>query len=139
MALSVRAALPPDVCLLSVPSVCNSWLRRHGLIVVVVRCWVHGRCVSVAVCCYSLGTALTQSHTRTPRRRTDTAYGKIGLGICYDMRFAHMALLYGQLGCKLIVYPGAFNTTTGPAHWELLLRSRALDSQVGRETRGACL
>ena len=55
---------------------------------------------------------------------------KIGLGICYDMRFAHLSLLYGQLGCKMIVFPGAFNTTTGPSHWELLLRARAIDSQV---------
>ncbi len=60
----------------------------------------------------------------------DTVYGKIGLGICYDMRFAHMTLLYAQQGCRMVVFPGAFNTTTGPAHWELLLRSRALDSQV---------
>ena len=46
------------------------------------------------------------------------------------MRFAHFTLLYGQLGCKMVVFPGAFNTTTGPLHWELLLRARALDSQV---------
>lgn len=34
------------------------------------------------------------------------------------------------LGCKLLIYPGAFNMTTGPAHWELLLRGRAVDNQV---------
>lgn len=33
-------------------------------------------------------------------------------------------------GCQLLVYPGAFNTTTGPAHWELLQRGRAVDNQV---------
>ena len=33
-------------------------------------------------------------------------------------------------GCKLLVYPGAFNMTTGPAHWELLQRGRAVDNQV---------
>lgn len=33
-------------------------------------------------------------------------------------------------GASMIVYPGAFNTTTGPAHWELLLRARAVDNQV---------
>ncbi len=60
----------------------------------------------------------------------DTEYGKIGLGICYDLRFCHLSLLMGQLGCRLLVFPGAFNTTTGPPHWELLLRARALDSQV---------
>ena len=34
-----------------------------------------------------------------------------------------------EAGCKLLVYPGAFNTTTGPAHWELLQRGRAVDNQ----------
>ena len=33
-------------------------------------------------------------------------------------------------GCKLLLYPGCFNTTTGPAHWELLLRGRAVDNQL---------
>lgn len=55
---------------------------------------------------------------------------KIGIGICYDMRFAEMAQLYAHAGCKLLIYPGAFNMTTGPAHWELLQKCRALDNQV---------
>uniref|UniRef100_A0A8C3J9A5 omega-amidase n=1 Tax=Calidris pygmaea TaxID=425635 RepID=A0A8C3J9A5_9CHAR len=60
----------------------------------------------------------------------DTPYCKVGLGICYDMRFAEMAQVYGQKGCQLLIYPGAFNMTTGPAHWELLQRGRAVDNQV---------
>ncbi|XP_044298672.1 omega-amidase NIT2 [Varanus komodoensis] len=60
----------------------------------------------------------------------DTPYCKIGLGICYDMRFAELAQIYAQKGCQLLVYPGAFNLTTGPAHWELLQRGRAVDNQV---------
>jgi omega-amidase len=63
-------------------------------------------------------------------RGIDTVYGKIGLGICYDLRFAHLSLLYAAKGCSMLVFPGAFNTTTGPLHWELLIRARALDSQV---------
>lgn len=55
---------------------------------------------------------------------------KIGVGICYDIRFAEMGLVYRDIGCQLLVYPGAFNMTTGPAHWEALSRSRALDNQV---------
>ena len=55
---------------------------------------------------------------------------KVGLGICYDMRFPELALLYARQGCKMLCYPGAFNMTTGPAHWELLLKSRALDNQL---------
>jgi len=59
-----------------------------------------------------------------------TPWCDIGVGICYDIRFAELAQLYAQRGCKLLVYPGAFNMTTGPAHWELLARARAVDNQV---------
>lgn len=59
----------------------------------------------------------------------ETPYGKVGLGICYDIRFPYLAMLLRQAGCRILFYPGAFNTTTGPAHWELLQRSRALDTQ----------
>lgn len=55
---------------------------------------------------------------------------KIGLGICYDIRFAEMAKLYGIDGCNLLIYPGAFNMTTGPLHWELLQKSRAVDNEL---------
>lgn len=60
----------------------------------------------------------------------DTEFCKIGVGICYDIRFPKIAELYRRQGCDLIVYPGAFNMTTGPAHWELLQRARALDNQM---------
>lgn len=60
----------------------------------------------------------------------DTPFCKIGVGICYDIRFAELAQLYSREGCQLLVYPGAFNMTTGPAHWELLQRARAVDNQV---------
>ena len=54
----------------------------------------------------------------------------VGVGICYDMRFPEQAHLMRQAGAKLLVYPGAFNTTTGPMHWELLARGRAGDNQL---------
>ena len=60
----------------------------------------------------------------------DTPFCKVGVGICYDMRFAEMAQVYRTRDCKLIVYPGAFNMTTGQAHWELIQRGRAVDNQV---------
>ncbi|XP_047420834.1 omega-amidase NIT2 isoform X1 [Sciurus carolinensis] len=60
----------------------------------------------------------------------DTPYCRVGLGICYDIRFAELAQVYAQRGCQLLVYPSAFSLTTGPAHWELLQRSRALDNQL---------
>mmetsp|Transcript_60949 Transcript_60949/g.137841 ORF Transcript_60949/g.137841 Transcript_60949/m.137841 type:complete len:188 (-) Transcript_60949:366-929(-) len=59
----------------------------------------------------------------------DTPFGKIGIGICYDMRFPHLSALMRARGCSLLVFPGAFNTTTGPPHFELLQRARALDNQ----------
>ena len=59
----------------------------------------------------------------------DTPFGKLGVGICYDLRFSELSLLMREMGASLLVFPGAFNTVTGPAHWELLQRARALDTQ----------
>ena len=42
-----------------------------------------------------------------------TPWCEVGVGICYDIRFAELAQVYAQKGCKLLVYPGAFNMTTG--------------------------
>ena len=42
-----------------------------------------------------------------------TPWCEVGVGICYDIRFAELAQIYAQKGCKLLVYPGAFNMTTG--------------------------
>lgn len=55
---------------------------------------------------------------------------KIGMAICYDIRFSELSLLMAKKGAQLLYYPSAFNQTTGPLHWELLLRARALDNQV---------
>lgn len=55
---------------------------------------------------------------------------KIGIGICYDLRFNELADIYRQNDCSMIIYPAAFNTTTGPLHWELLQRARATDNQI---------
>ena len=60
---------------------------------------------------------------------TENAF-KIGIGICYDLRFSELAEIYRQKGCSMVVYPAAFNTTTGPLHWELLQRARAADNQL---------
>lgn len=60
----------------------------------------------------------------------DTDVGRIGVGICYDIRFQELAMLYAARGAHLICYPGAFNMTTGPLHWELLQRARAADNQL---------
>ncbi|KAK7283363.1 hypothetical protein RIF29_12825 [Crotalaria pallida] len=56
--------------------------------------------------------------------------GRIGIGICYDIRFPELAMIYAARGAHLLCYPGAFNMTTGPLHWELLQRARATDNQL---------
>ncbi len=60
----------------------------------------------------------------------DTEFGKMGLCICYDFRFPELARLMVEKGAKVILVPAAFNMTTGPAHWEILFRCRALDNQA---------
>ena len=76
-----------------------------------------------------------------------TPFARVGLSICYDLRFPE---LYRALGvCDLLVVPAAFTETTGRAHWEILLRARAIENQCyvlacaqggrhesGRETHG---
>ena len=59
----------------------------------------------------------------------DTEFGKMGLCICYDFRFPETARLMALDGAKVILVPAAFNMTTGPAHWELMFRQRAVESQ----------
>lgn len=60
----------------------------------------------------------------------ETDMGKIGIGICYDMRFPELSRIMALKGANIIVFPGAFNLTTGPAHWETIIRSRAIDNQL---------
>ena len=57
----------------------------------------------------------------------DTPYGRIGLSICYDLRFPELYRAMGPV--DLIVVPSAFTYTTGSAHWETLLRARAIENQ----------
>ena len=60
--------------------------------------------------------------------KTDLA--KIGIGICYDIRFVELSRIMALEGAEILIFPGAFNLTTGPAHWQMLFKSRALDNQV---------
>jgi len=57
-------------------------------------------------------------------------YGKIAIAICYDIRFPELATIAARKGAFLLLYPGAFNLTTGKLHWELQARARAMDNQV---------
>lgn len=60
----------------------------------------------------------------------DTGLLRMAVLICYDIRFPELARIAMLNGAELLVVPAAFNTTTGPAHWELLMRARAVDNQV---------
>jgi nitrilase len=77
----------------------------------------------------------------------DTPYGKIGLSACYDLRFPELYRAMGEV--DMIVVPSAFTETTGKAHWEILVRARAIENLCyviapaqggyhlsGRETHG---
>lgn len=58
----------------------------------------------------------------------DTALGKIGMAICYDMRFPLLANALAQAGAKILLYPSAFSPVTGVVHWHSLLRARAIET-----------
>ena len=78
------------------------------------------------------GQRFRESEVLTPGNEItvfDTEFGKIGLCICFDLRFQELAKAMGDRGAQLIVVPAAFNMTTGPAHWDLLFRQRAVDNQ----------
>ncbi|ADJ62938.1 carbon-nitrogen hydrolase family protein [Herbaspirillum seropedicae] len=57
----------------------------------------------------------------------EAPFGRVGLSVCYDLRFPELYRAMGE--CALIVMPAAFTYTTGRAHWELLLRARAIENQ----------
>lgn len=57
-----------------------------------------------------------------------TPFGKIGLTVCYDVRFAHLYRRLAQAGAQILTVPAAFNHITGAAHWEVLLRARAIET-----------
>ena len=79
------------------------------------------------------GIRFMESDTLTPGETVtifDTEFCKIGVAICYDVRFPELFRKMTLAGAKLIILPGAFNMTTGPAHWDLTMRARALDNQL---------
>lgn len=59
----------------------------------------------------------------------DTPVGRVGLGICYDLRFGEMAISYAKAGADILTYPSSFTVPTGIYHWEPLIRSRAIENQ----------
>ncbi len=58
----------------------------------------------------------------------DTPFGKLGLSVCYDLRFPEMYRALLDQGMELIALPAAFTAMTGAAHWDALLRARAIEN-----------
>ena len=78
------------------------------------------------------GQRFRESDTLSPGNAIttfETEFGTMGLCICFDLRFEELARCMCLRGAKVIFVPAAFNMTTGPAHWELLFRQRAVDNQ----------
>ena len=72
-----------------------------------------------------------ESLSYRPGRRAviaDTPFGRVGMTVCYDLRFPHLYRMLAQAGAEIIAVPAAFNHITGSAHWEVLLRARAIET-----------
>ncbi|KAK9473885.1 carbon-nitrogen hydrolase [Dipodascopsis tothii] len=82
---------------------------------------------------YTDGPVLNESRSVEPGTAVEppfaTPLGAVGPAICYDIRFPEQALRLRSLGADIIVYPSAFTVLTGQAHWEVLGRARAIDTQ----------
>ncbi len=79
------------------------------------------------------GITFFESETLSPGQEVttfSTTFGPMGLAICYDIRFPELARAMVLQGANVLIYPAAFNQVTGSLHWEILLRSRAIDNQV---------
>jgi predicted amidohydrolase len=78
------------------------------------------------------GVSLTESRGVAPGKEVvvaDTSLGKLGLSVCYDVRFPELYRALGELGAQLLLVPSAFTVPTGRDHWEVLLRARAIENQ----------
>lgn len=79
------------------------------------------------------GAVLMESKTTVPGEAravvVDTPVGKVGLTTCYDIRFPELYIALARRGADVVLVPSAFTVPTGSAHWHLLLRARAIESQ----------
>ena len=79
------------------------------------------------------GMRFRESDTFTPGEAVtvfDTPWGKMGAAICFDMRFPELFRAMAKRGARVIFVPAQFNMTTGPVHWEMTLRARAVDNEL---------
>lgn len=79
------------------------------------------------------GMSFKESNTFSPGDEIcvfDTEYGKMGLAVCFDLRFPELFRAMAKRGANIIFLPAQFNMTTGPAHWEMQIRCRAVDNEL---------
>jgi omega-amidase len=78
------------------------------------------------------GVEVTESATIQPGNTLGafkTPWGMCSVIVCYDIRFTALSQLLANMGVKIMIVPAAFSMTTGPAHWEMLVRMRAMEMQ----------
>jgi predicted amidohydrolase len=101
------------------------------------------------------GTVYRESKSYAPGDKAvfaDLPWGRLGVTICYDLRFPHLYRALAQAGCAMLAIPSSFTVPTGQAHWHVLMRARAIETgcfvlaaaqagkhEVGRETFGHSL
>ncbi len=134
---------------------CQSWARQHRVELVLGGFWERGadpkHCRNASVLLRADGsvgaiyrkihlfdvdlpdgTRVMESDTQEPGNEivvAETAVGKVGLSICYDVRFPELYRKLVDAGATILSVPAAFTATTGKAHWHTLLRARAIESQ----------
>jgi len=77
------------------------------------------------------GESYRESNAYRPGGATivvDTPWGRLGMSVCYDVRFPHLYRALAQAGADFLVVPSVFTVPTGNAHWHLLLRARAIEN-----------
>ncbi len=82
---------------------------------------------------YPDGRTFGENRVLTPGKEIvvfPTAFGPMGVMICFDIRFPRLADLIAEAGARVIFVPAAFNTFTGPLHWHITFRARATDNQL---------
>lgn len=87
------------------------------------------------------GATYRESSTFSPGTELVTAGAgplEVGLSVCYDLRFPELYRILALRGATLVVIPAAFTARTGPAHWEVLVRARAIEDQVFVLAPGQC-
>ena len=77
------------------------------------------------------GESYRESNAYRPGGRTvvaDTPWGRLGMSVCYDLRFPHLYRALAQAGADFLTVPSVFTVPTGTAHWHVLLRARAIET-----------